>query len=344
MKIYEIISESRLTEGLVGELINTMLKGMAWTLGRGPRQKAAEELARVWSKEMIENAGKIKSGTPAQIEKIITDAGLDPKLAADAAVRKEGFKAAEDILQSAERKGFVKDIAQGAKNKWQGTVQAFKTAGEVSNWTVRAGKYMAYALPAWEAYDAWKKFDNSLDELKKDLELGDIDEQTYKSNLISDWAVFIGQVTAAVAGTTLIRLGSSRFIEPALKVAFLGRLKATGPWTGGLVQLIESATPGLLWAWFTFLNSKTGRDLFVDWLTSAGGKVTGIDGLIMWNSDPANFMTTAKGIFSSNTPQAPGNAPQAPGGTGQSGQRPQPNGPQVGTTKSGIPIYGEYNK
>jgi hypothetical protein len=157
MKIYDIISESRLTEApggpVVGEFINAMLKGMAWTLGKGPRTKAAEELARVWSAEMIA-AGKPQfkppSGTaPASIKEaaerrateIFTTAKLDPALAADDAVLKEGYNAAKKIFLEAERKGILKDV-------WQGGVKAVDTAGKVGNFLVSTGKWILRALAA----------------------------------------------------------------------------------------------------------------------------------------------------------------------------------------------------
>lgn len=331
MKIYDIISESRLTEApgapIIGEFINAALKTMAWTLGRGPRTKAAEELAKVWAKEMIENTaapGKIKSFKPDQIKKIITDAKLDPSLALDDAVKKEGYNAAKKIYQDAERKGFLKDV-------WQGSAAKIQSAGKVTNFVASTGKWITRVLAVWECADAWSTFSTEQNLLKAELESGKITEAQYISDTRSDWTVFLAKVGAAVLVTRWS--GQAGAIKKDVKELFLGRLEQTGPWTSTLKNLIETAKPAATLLFFKYLNSKEGNKLFTNWLTSAGGKWKGIDGIIEWATAPSQFLDVAGEILN-NDSDGSSNAPPA-----QSGQRPAPS---VGTTPGGASVSGDW--
>jgi len=339
MKIYEIISESQLTEApgspVVAEFINGMLKGMAWTLGRGPRTKAAEELARVWSAEMIA-AGKptIKLGTKTaeQIaEEIFTAARMDTALAADRAVLEEGFNAAKKIFLQAENKGLLKDVAQGARN-------VSNAVGKVTNFVAATGKWITRGLAAWEVVDAWLVFDKEQAILKQEFESGKITEAQYLKDTRADWTAFIGKVAVGLLGAATITVVGSG-VQPALKAVFIRKLGATGPWTSTLKNLIETATPLATLAFFKFLNSKEGNQLFTDWLTSAGGKWKGVDGVIEWVTNPKDFFGTVAPILSGSGTNS-NSTPQS-----QSGQRQppqQPNGPPVGTTPGGATVTGKW--
>lgn len=335
MKIYDIISESRLTEApgapVVAEFINAALKTMAWTLGRGPRTKAAEELAKVWAAEMIA-AGKptIKLGTKTaeQIaEEILTAAKMDPALAADKAVREEGFNAAKKIYLQAENKGLLKDVVQGAK-------KVSNSVGKVTNFVAATGKWITRVLAVWECADAWLEFSKEQDLLKKDLETGVIDEATYIKDTRSDWVAFMGKVAAAVVGLVAIGVVGAG-TQAGLKAVFISKLEKTGPWTATLKNLIETATPAALLAFFKYLNSKEGNALFVDYLTSAGGKWKGIDGIIEWATSPSQFLENATGILQGSGPSNSDSDRPA-----QSGQRQQPA--VVGTTPSGATLSGDW--
>jgi hypothetical protein len=339
MRIYEIISESQLTEApgapIVAEFVNAALKTFAWTLGRGPRTKAAEELARVWAAEMIA-AGKptIRLGTKTAEElsaDILTAAKMDPALAADKAVREEGFNAAKKIFLEAENKGLLKDVIQGAKNV-SGAV------GKVTNFVASTGKWVTRVLAAWEVADAWVVFSTEQDALKKELESGSLSEAQYIKDTRSDWIVFLGKVAAGVVGASAIGIVGAG-TQAAMKAAFISRLGKAGPWTSTLKNLIETATPAALLLFFKYLNSEAGTKHFVDWLTSAGGKWKGVDGVIEWATNPSQFLGTVAPILSGSGTNS-NSTPQS-----QSGQRPQtqqPNGPPVGTTPGGATVTGKW--
>jgi hypothetical protein len=336
MKIYDIISESRLTEApgapIVAEFINAALKTFAWTLGRGPRTKAAEELARVWAAEMIA-AGKptIKLGTktPEQLSaEILTAAKMDATLASDKFVREEGFNAAKKIFLEAENKGLLKDVIQGAKNV-SGAV------GKVTNFVASTGKWITRVLAAWEVADAWLEFSTEQEALKTDLETGVIDQAQYIKDTRSDWVVFLGKVAVGVVGTITIGVVGAG-AQAGMKAAFISRLGKAGPWTSTLKNLIETATPAALLLFFKYLNSKEGTDLFVTWLTSAGGKWKGVDGIIEWATGPTQFLDVAGGILQGGgSSNGSGNTRPA-----QSGQ--QPTAPSVGTTPGGATVSGDW--
>lgn len=340
MKIYEIISESRLTEApgapVVAEFINGMLKGMAWTLGRGPRTKAAEELARVWAAEMIA-AGKptIKLGTktPEQLSaEILTAARMDVTLASDKAVREEGFNAAKKIYLEAENKGLLKDVVQGAKN-------VSDAVGKVTNVVASGGKWLTKALAVWECADAWLEFSKEQEELKKDLASG-IDgysEADYIKDTRSDWVAFLGKVGVAIIGSGVIGVFGMG-AQAGAKALFISKLEKTGPWTATLKNLIETATPLALLAFFKYLNSKEGNRMFVDYLTSAGGKWKGIDGIIEWATNPAQFVPNiATEILQGGGSSNGGPTPPRPS---QSGRQDPPA--VVGNTPDGATISGDW--
>ena len=337
MKIYDIISESRLTEApgapVVAEFINAALKTMAWTLGRGPRTKAAEQLAKVWAEEMIA-AGKptIKLGTKTaeQIaEEILTAAKMDPALAADKAVREEGFNAAKKIYLQAENKGLLKDVAQGAKN-------VSDAVGKVTNFVAATGKWITRALAVWECADAWLEFSKEQEELKKDLASNVIDEAQYIKDTRSDWIVFLGKVGVAIIGSGVIGvLGMGT--QAGAKALLISKLEKTGPWTSTLKNLIETATPAALLAFFKYLNSKEGNRMFVDYLTSAGGKWKGIDGIIEWATSPSQFLDVAGGILQGGGSSNGGTTPSRPS---QSGRQDPPA--VVGNTSDGATISGDW--
>ena len=334
MKIYDIISESRLTEApgapIIGEFVNAALKTFAWTLGRGPRTKAAEELARVWAAEMIA-AGKptIKLGTKTAEQvsaDILTAAKLDPVLAADKAIREEGFNAAKKIYLEAERKGLLKDIGQGVG-------KVVTAVGKVTAPLAKAGKWITYALTPWQAMNAWEEFSKEQDTLKAELESGKINEAQYLKDTRSDWAVFIGKVVVAVAGTIVVILPVTLGTQAALKAAFISKLRKTGPWTATFTHMIETATPAGMAAFVAYLNSESGTKHFVDWLTSAGGKWKGVDGIIEWATSPSQFLDVAGGILQGGA----GNTRPA-----QSGQQPAQPAQSVGTTPSGATVSGDW--
>jgi hypothetical protein len=338
MKIYEIISESRLTEApgapVVAEFINGMLKGMAWTLGRGPRTKAAEELAKVWAAEMIA-AGKptIKLGTKTAEQlsaDILTAAKMDPALAADKAVREEGFNAAKKIFLEAENKGLLKDVIQGAK-KVSGAV------GKVTNVVASGGKWLTRALAVWECADVWLEFSKEQEELKKDLASNVIDEAQYIKDTRSDWIVFLGKVGVAIIGSGVIGVFGMG-AQAGAKALFISKLEKTGPWTATLKNIIETATPLALLAFFKYLNSKEGNRMFVDYLTSAGGKWKGVDGIIEWATSPSQFLDVAGGILQGGGSNNGGPTPPRPA---QSGQQQSP-APVVGTTPGGATVSGDW--
>lgn len=335
MKIYDIISESRLTEALgapvVAEFINAALKTMAWTLGRGPRTKAAEELAKVWAAEMIA-AGKptIKLGTKTAEQlsaDILTAAKMDPALAADKAVREEGFNAAKKIFLEAENKGLLKDVIQGAKNV-SGAV------GKVTNFVASTGKWITRVLAAWEVRGAWLEFEKQHALSKAELDAKEIDEKTYAADVRHYWVVFLGKVVVGVVGAAgIVVVGAGT--QAALKADFISRLVKAGPWTSTLKNLIETATPLALVLFFKYLNSKEGTDLFVTWLTSAGGKWKGVDGIIEWGTSPREFLDVATGILQDNGPTNSDKTRPA-----QSGQ--QPAAPVIGTTPGGATVSGDW--
>jgi hypothetical protein len=337
MKIYEIISESRLTEApgapVVAEFINAALKTMAWTLGRGPRTKAAEELAKVWAAEMIA-AGKptIKLGTKTaeqRSEEILTAAGMDATMASDKFVREEGFNAAKKIYLEAENKGLLKDVVQGAKN-------VSSAVGKVTNFVAATGKWITRALAAWEVADAWLEFDKEQTLLKKELESGAIDEATYIKDTRADWVAFIGKVAAGIAGLIVIGVVGVG-AQAGMKAAFISRLEKAGPWTATLKNLIETATPAALLMFFKYLNSKDGNALFVNWLTSAGGRWKGIDGIIEWATSPSQFLDVAGGILQGGGSTNNGGGNERPA---QSGRQDTPA--VVGNTPGGATVSGDW--
>ena len=89
MKVYEILAENKITD-----IINSVLKGVAWTLGKTPEKEAAAELAAVWGRKMIEAGGDV--GMPINVIR-------DPRLAANPEVIEAARKEAVNIFKAAER-------------------------------------------------------------------------------------------------------------------------------------------------------------------------------------------------------------------------------------------------
>ena len=341
MKIYDIISESRLTEApggpVVGEFINAMLKGMAWAVGRGPRAKAAEQLAKVWAEDMIAagkptvkfSGGLGKNAAAKRAEEILTAAKMDPALAADELVVKDGFDSAKKIFLEAERKGLLKDIKTGAGI-------ANKAVADFINWFAGKVKPLGYIYAAWEATDVFTDFYKAQLELKRQLDANIINQDTYAKDTLADQVVLIGQLGAAIVGGIGVAAISLSTVG-AIKFAFIRRLKKTGPWTAPITAVLESATPAALVLFFKFITSEDGRKMFAEWLTSAGGVWMGFDGIWEYATNPKSAVEEMKNILLGG---GGSNVPPAQQQPAQSGQRQQPA--VVGTTPSGATLSGDW--
>ena len=340
MKIYDIISESRLGNPVVAEFINTMLKGMAWTLGRGPRTKAAEELARVWAKEMMENTkapGKVVSFKPDQIEKILADAKLDVKLATDEAVKKEGYMAARKIYVEAENKGLLKDVIQGAKD-------IRDVVGKYTNYIAWTGKWAVRVLMIWEATQPWEEYTSIIEEAAEQVKKGELTEQEFEKLARQEMIIMIGKLAIILPTLGIYTTGkvAMKTIEVGWKAALISKLEKTGPWAATFTNLVKSATPSGLAALYHFLNTPTGGSLFAYFLTSAGGNAFGktVEDLFGMGEKAALFISKVQNIL-----EVPSGAPASSDTPAQSGQRQQPaapTAPSVGTTPSGATLSGDW--
>ena len=341
MKIYEIISESRLGNPAVAEFINTMLKGMAWTLGRGPRTKAAEELARVWAKEMMENTkapGKVVSFKPDQIEKILADAKLDVKLATDEAVKKEGYMAARKIYLEAENKGLLKDVIQGAKD-------VSNVVGKYTNYIAWTGKWAVRMYALYGATQPWVEYTSIIEEATEQVKKGELTEQEFEKLARQEMIIMIGKLAVILPtlGTYIAGKGAMKTIEVGWKAALIGKLEKTGPWAATFTNLVKAATPAALAALYHFLNTPTGGSLFAYWLTSAGGNAfgKGVEDLFGHGEKAVEFISKVKNIL-----EVPDGAPASSDAPAQSGQRQQPSAPTapavVGTTPGGATVSGDW--
>jgi hypothetical protein len=126
MKVFDIINEAPSSEPAVG-FINKILKGVAWTVGKGARAQAAEDLASAWASKMSE-AGSIRVSMPTGVIR-------DATLAADRAIMDEAYKEAVKAFRKAERAGLIKDIKAGA-------AKAVEATATYLNW----GKWLIIAL------------------------------------------------------------------------------------------------------------------------------------------------------------------------------------------------------
>jgi hypothetical protein len=189
---------------------------------------------------------------------------------------------------------------------------------------------------------AWEEFTKEQDALQQEFESGKITEAQYLKDTRSDWTVFIGKAVVAVAGTVLLVLPVTLGTQAVLKSAqarMIAKLQKTGPWTATFTKMIETATPAGMAGFVAYLNSESGTKHFVDWLTSAGGKCKGVDGVIEWATNPSQFLGTVAPILSGSGTNSNSTSQS------QSGQRPQPqqpNGPPVGTTPGGAPVTGKW--
>jgi hypothetical protein len=340
MKIYDIISESRLTEApgspVIAEFINGMLKGMAWTLGRGSRTKAAEELARVWAKEMMENTkapGKVVSFKPDQIEKILADAKLDVKLAADEAVKKEGYMAARKIYVEAENKGLLKDVIQGVKN-------VSNTVGKYTNFIVETGKWAARVYALYGATQPWAEYTSIIEEAAEQVKKGELTEQEFEKLARQEFIIMIGKLAVILPtlGSYVVGKVIFKSIEVGWKAALISKLGKTGPWAATFTNLVKAATPAALAALYHFINTPTGGALFAYWLTSAGGTAIGkgVEDMFELGSKSAEFIKQYESILQ---PGASSNTPAQSERPAQSGQQTSPS---VGNTPSGATVSGDW--
>jgi hypothetical protein len=114
MKVFDIINEAPSSEPAVG-FINKILKAVAWSVGKGARARAAEDLASAWAAKMVE-AGSIRVSMPTGVIK-------DATLAADRAIMDEAYKEAVKAFRKAERAGLIKDIKAGAAKAVEATAK-----------------------------------------------------------------------------------------------------------------------------------------------------------------------------------------------------------------------------
>jgi len=337
MKIYDIISESRLGNPVVAEFINTMLKGMAWTLGRGPRTKAAEELARVWAKEMMENTkapGKVISFKPDQIEKILADAKLDVALAADEAVKKEGYMAARKIYVEAENKGLLKDVIQGVKN-------VSNTVGKYTNWAAQTGKWLTRVYMLYGATQPWIEYNSILEEAAEQAKNGEMSDKEFEKLARQEFIIMIGKLAVILPTLGVYTTGklAMKGIEVGWKAALISKLEKTGPWAATFTNLIKTATPAALAALYHLINSPAGGALFAYWLTSAGGTAIGkgVEGIFELAEKSAEFVSKFESILQPGASSSTTAQSERPA---QSGQQAQPA--VVGNTPSGATVSGDW--
>jgi len=192
MKVFEILAENKITD-----IINSVLKGVAWTLGKTPEKEAAAELAAVWGRKMIEAGGDV--GMPINVIR-------DPRLAANPEVIEAARKEAVNIFKAAEREGVVKRL---------GTV----------NWTVGIAKFLkgvTWVFIALELNASLQKYSKEFDDLQRRLNSNGPDritEDQYVSligvirvRMVAECAGALGVVLTGYVGGAVVKNLSGKAI------------------------------------------------------------------------------------------------------------------------------------
>ena len=206
MKVYEILAENKITD-----IINSVLKGVAWTLGNSVKNKAAKELAEAWSAKMIE-AGNIRVSMPINVIK-------DPVLAADREVMNAAYKEAVKAFRQAERAGLIRDIKAGAaavKEAVKDKAKKFFSALDFM------AKYGSMAAVAWSLKDIWDDYVATEQNIRKNL------VKTLEDSTVSD-----ADKEKALADANQA-IGSARMIYSSKVIAAIA--------LGGTVKLVGGAT------------------------------------------------------------------------------------------------------
>lgn len=301
MKVLDIISESK-----IDSFINSVLKGVAWSMGRGPAAKAAEELAEAWLRKMME-AGTTRVSMPINVIR-------DPVLAADRRIMDEAYKEAVKAFRKAERAGLIQDIKAGAG------AAAEKIATGVQ-WSKNLFIFFAYVGSMFHASSLVSEYNKLRKELDQELESGSIDEATHRSDIGRLRLRLIGEL-ALVAGTVFAGMVTAGAAVLSAKAgSFMIRLLTFNKWKdalGPVASLYSAASAGAQYYFVYKLSvDKVAREKLIDLVTS--------DNIVMNNlalaaADPANhpFVLWAKKIFA----EAESQQDQTP----EPQSRPKPSG------------------
>ena len=265
MKVLDIIQESR-----VYSFINNILRGVAWSVGRGPRAVAAEELAIAWAAKMAER-GSINVPMPINVIR-------DPVLAADREIIDAAYKEAVKAFRKAERAGLIRDITAGAAN-------IGKKIGTAVEWTNVVVKYSFVAGSVYHIGKHAVEFKKHVDELQAELQqvaedpnVSPADKEKKLKEYYDDVgrarAVFGAELVVAITallGATTIQVGAAataRIGQGAFNL--LRRLAGLGPGTF-IPSLVSKLTTigqaGAYWVCYQMLVDKEARELFVDLVT-----------------------------------------------------------------------------
>lgn len=265
MKVLDIIQESK-----ADEFINAILKGVAWSVGRGPRAVAAEELATVWAGKMAER-GTINVPMPINVIK-------DPVLAADREIIDAAYKEAVKAFRKAERAGLIQAIKAGAEN----ISKKIGTAVEWGNFVLKYSFMAGSVYHIGKHYTEFRKHVNELQaELKQvaeDPNVSPADKEKKLKEYYDDVgrarAVFGAELLVAITalvGATSIQVGAAataRIGQGAFNL--LKRLAGQEPGTF-LPSLVSKLTTigqaGAYWVCYQMLVDKEARELFVDLVT-----------------------------------------------------------------------------
>lgn len=313
MKVLDIIQESR-----ADEFINAILKGVAWSVGRGPRAVAAEELATVWARKMVER-GSINVPMPINVIR-------DPVLAADREIIDAAYKEAVKAFRKAERAGLIQDIKAGA-------AAAKENVGTLIRWSKNLFITAAYIGSMFHAGSLVSEYNKTAEEFERDLQSGDMNEAEFRSSmgalrlrLISELALVMGS-TLAAGITTGAAVLSAKLGNLMIRFITFNKWKdALGP----LVSLYSTASAGVQYYFVYQLSvNKVAREQLMDLILS--------DNIVMKNVvaaayDPANhpFIKWATSIFK-EAEDKQSTQPSSSGPSEAPAPRPRPAGKEEPT-------------
>ena len=206
MKVYEILAENK-----INNIINSVLKGVAWTLGKTPEKEAAAELAAVWGRKMIEAGGDV--GMPINVIK-------DPRLAANPKVIEAARKEAVNIFKAAERAGLIQGIKAGAKDKAK---KFFSALDFMAKWG-------SISAVVWSLDGVWNDYVATEKNIRKNL------VKTLEDSTVSDTdkEKALADANQAIGSARIIYF--SKFIAA---FAALGTVKLIGGATGLAAKQVD---------------------------------------------------------------------------------------------------------